>query len=86
MIEMCERTVGALTDERMTCCIGTNVDSLERSSTCIRANEESHNQYSVGRLAWYFAERPMPGLTYVATIDGYMASAPDKTKGGQENV
>jgi hypothetical protein len=41
---------------------------------------------SPGRLSWYFAQRAMPGLVYAATMNGYVASDPYKTKGGKENV
>jgi hypothetical protein len=84
--EMCGRTLAMPCDERMTCCIGANEENLDHSSPCIGANEENRDHSSPGRLSWYFAERGMPELIYVATNSGYVASGPDKTKGGKEDV
>lgn len=70
MGEMLGKTLAMPVDERMIC--------------CARANDENCQHSSPGRLSWYFAERAMPGLNYVATIYGYMGSGPHK--GGKENV
>ena len=72
MAEMQGRTLVMPADERMIC--------------CARASGKSRQHSSPGRLSWYFAEPAMPGVNYVATINGYVASGPDKTKGGKENV
>ncbi len=72
MTEMCGRTLAMPCDERMICCIGANEENLDHSSP--------------GRLAWYFAQPPIPGLIHLATINGYVASGPDKTKGGKDDV
>ena len=53
---------------------------------CAEANGKSANRSSAGRLSWYFAQRSMPGLVYVATMNGYVASGSYETKGGKENV
>lgn len=58
----------------------------ERTTSCIGAYEENLDQSAPGRFSWYFAEPSIPGLIYVATLNGYVASGPDKTKGGKENV
>lgn len=100
MTEMCGKTLAVLDDERMTCCIGANEETLDYCSPCIGAtegnldycspcigaNEEHLDHSSPGKLAWYFAQPSIPGLNYVATINGYMASGPGKTKGGKEDV
>jgi len=57
---------------RIMCCEGAKGKSADRSSP--------------GKLAWYFAQRSMPGLVYAATMNGYVASDPYITKGGNENV
>lgn len=67
-------------------CTGTNEETLDRSLPCVGADEENLDHSSQGKLAWYFAQPSIPGLIYVATINGYMASGPDKTKGGKEDV
>ena len=72
MSEMQGIVLAMPTDERMMCCAG------ERS-------KNSH-QSSPGRLSWYFAEGAMPGLVYVPTMNGYVASGSHTTKGGKENV
>jgi hypothetical protein len=58
----------------------------ERTICCVGANGKSANRSSAGGLSWYFAQRSMPGLVYVATMNGYVASGSYKTKGGKENV
>ena len=72
MAERQGKTLAMLADEKMVCSIGTN-------------GKNGHNSSS-GRLSWYFAQRAMPELIYVATINGYVASDRDKTKGGKEDV
>ena len=57
---------------RIMCCEGVKGKSADRSSA--------------GALSWYFAQRSMPGLVYLATINGFVASDPGKTKGGKEDV
>jgi len=37
-----------------------------------RANEENRHPSSSGPLSWYFADRALPELKYVATINGYV--------------
>jgi len=100
MAEMCGKTLAVLDEERTTCCIGAyedtldccfpcagaNGETLDCSLTCIGASEENLDYSSPGKLAWYFAQPCIPGLIYVATINGYVASGPDKAKGGQEDV
>ncbi len=53
---------------------------------CIEGNGKNGHHSSPGGLSWYFAQRAMPGLVYAATMNGYVAAGPDKTKGGKENV
>ena len=72
MAEMQGRTLAMPADGRMICCVG--------------ANGKNGHHSSPGRLSWYFAQRATPGLVHVATMYGYMASDPHKTKGGKENV
>jgi len=72
MSEMQGKTLALLADERMICCVGANGKNVHHSSP--------------GRLSWYFAQRAMSGLVYAATMNGYVASDPHKTKGGKENV
>jgi hypothetical protein len=84
--EMCGKTMAVLDDERMTCCIGAYEENLEHCSPCIGANEENRDHSSSGKLAWYFAQPSIPGLIYVGTINGYVASGRDKAKGGKEDV
>ena len=50
------------------------------------ANGKNGHHSSPGRLSWYFAQRATPGLVYAATMNGYVASGPYKTKGGKEDV
>ena len=57
-----------------------------RMVCCVRANGKSADHSSPAGLSWYFAQRAMPGLVYAATMNGYVASDPHKTKGGKENV
>ena len=86
MTEVCGKTLAMLDDERTPCCVGTNEETVDYSLPCIGANEESLDRSSPGKLAWYFAQRSMPGLVYAATMNGYVASDPYITKGGNENV
>ena len=100
MTERCGKTLAVLDEERMTCRIGVYEESLDycspctgayeetlgRSSPCTQANEETLDHSSQGKLGWYFAQPCIPGLVYIATMNGYVASGPDKTKGGEENV
>lgn len=72
MGEMLGKTLAVPADERMVC--------------CVRANRKNRQHSSMGRLSWYFAQRAIPELIYVATINGYVASDRDKTKGGKEDV
>jgi hypothetical protein len=72
MAEMQGRTLAVPADERMVC--------------CVRANHKNRRHSSPGGLSWYFAQRAMPGLSYVLTMNGYVASDPYMTKGGKENV
>jgi len=72
MAEICGKTLAMPADGKMACCIEANGKNGHRSS-------------SAG-LSWYFAQRAMPGLVYAATMNGYVASGPYKTKGGKENV
>jgi hypothetical protein len=37
-----------------------------------RANGENRGRSSSGPFSWYLAQRPLPGLKYVATINGYV--------------
>jgi len=37
-----------------------------------RAKGEGRRQFSPGPLAWYFAQRALPELKYVLTINGYV--------------
>lgn len=67
-------------------CIGANEENLDYCSPYIGANEETLDRSSPGKLAWYFAQPSIPGLIHLATINGYVASGPDKTKGGKEDV
>ena len=53
---------------------------------CARANGRNRRHSSPGRLSWYFAQSAMPGLVYVPTMNGYVASDSYNTKGGKENV
>ena len=85
----CSFPCAGANEETLDCsfpCAGANEETLDRSLPCIGANEESLDHSSQGKLAWYFAQPSIPGLIYVATINGYMASGPDKTKGGKEDV
>ena len=100
MTEMCGRTLAVLDDERMTCrigayeetldccspCTGANEGTLDYCPPCVGANEENLDHSSSGKLSWYFAQPSMPGLVYLATINGFVASGPGKTKGGKEDV
>ena len=72
MAEMKGRTLAMPADGQMAC--------------CIEASRKNHHRSSSAGLSWYFAQRAMPGLVYAATMNGYVASSPDKTKGGKENV
>jgi hypothetical protein len=72
MAEMQGRTMAMPAEGRITCCAG--------------ASGKSANRSSAGGLSWYFAQRSMPGLVYVATTSGYVASGSYKTKGGKESV
>ena len=72
MAEIQGKTLAMPADERMIC--------------CVRSNRKNRQHSSIGRLSWYFAERGMPELIYVATINGYVASDRDKTKGGRKDV
>lgn len=81
MFERQGKAMALLADERMICCVRE-----ERMTCCVQADRKSRQQSPSGRLSWYFAQRDMPGLTYAATINGYVASGPDKTKGGKEDV
>ena len=72
MAEIQGKTLAMPADGRMSCCVG--------------ANGKNGRHSSPGALSWYFAQRAMPGLVYAATMNGYVASGPDKTKGGKENV
>lgn len=36
-----------------------------------RANEGNRGRSSSGPFSWYVAQRSLPGLKYVATINGY---------------
>jgi len=58
----------------------------EKMACCIEASRKNHHRSSPGGLSWYFAQRAMPGLVYAATMNGYVAYGPYKTKGGKENV
>jgi hypothetical protein len=58
----------------------------ERKMCCARASGKSRQHSSPGRLSWYFVQRSMPGLVYVPTMNGYVASSSHETKGGKENV
>ena len=71
MAEMQGKTMAMMAGGRIICCEGAKGKSADRSS--------------VGGLSWYFAQRPMPGLVYAATMNGYVACAPGKTKGGKED-
>ncbi len=53
---------------------------------CAEANARNGHRSSPGGLSWYFAQRPVPGLVYAATMNGYVTSDPYKTKGGNGNV
>ncbi len=64
MAEMQGRTLAVPADGKMICCIEASRKNRQRSS-------------SAG-LSWYFAQRAMPGLVYAATMNGYVASGPDK--------
>lgn len=86
MGEILGKTLAMPADERVTCCIRANEENLDYCSPCIGANEENLDHSSPGRLAWYFAQPPIPGLIHLATINGYVASGPDKTKGGKDDV
>jgi hypothetical protein len=72
MAQMQGRTMAMPAEGRIICCAGANGKRPDRSSA--------------GGLSWYFAQRSMPGLVYVATMSGYVASGSCKTKGGKENV
>ena len=69
MAEMQGRTLVAPADGKMAC--------------CIEASRKNSRRSSLAGLSWYFAQRAMPGLVYAATMNGYVASGPDK--GGNEN-
>ncbi|UCD21618.1 MAG: hypothetical protein JSW22_06145 [Chloroflexota bacterium] len=100
MGEILVKTRAMPADDRVTCCveaneenleycspcIGANEENLEYCSPCIGANEENLDHSSPGRLAWYFAQPSIPGLIHLATINGYVASGPYKTKGGKDDV
>ena len=64
MAEMQRRTLAMPADERMI--------------HCVRSNSRNRQHSSIERLSWYFAQRGMPGLVYVATMNGYVAYGPDK--------
>jgi hypothetical protein len=53
---------------------------------CAGVNGKSANGSSAGRLSWYFAQRSLAGVVYVATMNGYVASGSYNRKGGKENV
>ena len=72
MAQMQGRAMAMPVEGRIICCAGDNGKSANRSSA--------------GGLSWYFAQRSTPGLVYVATMNGYVASDSYKTKGGKENV
>jgi len=72
MAEMQGKTMAMPADGKMVC--------------CIEANGKNGHHSSSGGLSWYFAQRAIPGLIYVATINGYVASDRDKTKGGEKDV
>lgn len=72
MAQMQGRTMAMPAEGRIICCAGANGKSRKRSSE--------------GRLSWYFAERAMPGVVYLPTMNGYVASGSHKAKGGKENV
>jgi hypothetical protein len=55
----------------------------ERMMCCARESGKNRQHSSPGRLSWYFAQPSMPGLVYAATMNGYVASDPYKTKGGK---
>lgn len=86
MGEILVKTRAMPADDRVTCCIEANEENLEYCSPCIGANEENLDHSSPGRLAWYFAQPSIPGLIHLATINGYVASGPYKTKGGKDDV
>ena len=58
----------------------------ERMMCCPREIGKNRQHSSPGRLSWYFAQSAMPGLVYVPTMNGYVASDSCNTKGGKENV
>ena len=72
MAEMHGRTMAMPAEGRMIC--------------CARESGKSRQHSSPGRLSWYFAQRSVPGLVYVPTMNGYVASSSHETKGGKENV
>jgi hypothetical protein len=91
MAEIQGKTLAMPADERMCRCVEVKgkapaMPADERMCCYVEVNRRNRQHSSPGRLSWYFAEGGMPGLIYAATIYGYMASAPDKTKGGKEDV
>jgi hypothetical protein len=64
MAEMQGRTLAVPADGKMIC--------------CIEASRKNRHRSSSAGLSWYFAQRAMPGLVYAATMNGYVASGPDK--------
>lgn len=79
-------------DERMCRCVEVKgkaaaMPADERMCCYVEVNRKKRQHSSPGRLSWYFAQqRAMPGLIYAATLNGYVASDRDKTKGGKEDV
>ena len=78
-------------DERMCRCLEVKgkappMPAYERMCCDVEVSRKNRQQSVPGRFSWYFAKGGMPDLIYTATMNGYVASGPDKTKGGKENV
>ncbi|UCD22210.1 MAG: hypothetical protein JSW22_00805 [Chloroflexota bacterium] len=71
-------------DHCTTCSMGVG----DQIGICRQASEGKVHGSSSGRLSWYFAERPITGLPYVLTTNGYIILPSGNTElaGGEDNA